>query len=102
MWIGIGGAVLTALIEKVPGPGKGFSGPGDREAPGGIKDRFQVYDIVFDDDGNLIEDVAELAILVQAKELHAQGASLRRVARELPLNPRTGKMFAASQIVRML
>ena len=46
--------VLTALIEKVPGPAKGFSGPGDKEAPGGIKDRFQVYDIVFDDDGNLI------------------------------------------------
>lgn len=46
--------VITALIEKVPGPAKGFSGPGDKEPPGGIKDRFQVYDIVFDDDGNLV------------------------------------------------
>jgi len=45
--------VLTALIEKLPAPGQGFSGPNPPETPGGIKDRFQVYDIVFDDDGNL-------------------------------------------------
>ena len=46
--------VLTALIEKLPSPGEGFSGPRAPASPGGIKDRFQVYDIVFDDDGNLV------------------------------------------------
>ncbi len=46
--------VITALIEKLPPPGEGFSGPQAPATPGGLKDRFQVYDIVFDDDGNLV------------------------------------------------
>lgn len=47
--------VLTALIEKLPVPGEGFSGPEAPDTKGGLKNRFQVYDIVFDDEGNLIE-----------------------------------------------
>lgn len=46
--------VLTALIEKLPAPGQGFSGPAPKTPSGGIQDRFQVYDIVFDNDGNLV------------------------------------------------
>lgn len=46
--------VLTALIEKVPEAGKGFTGPQATTPSGGIQDRFQVYDIVFDNDGNLL------------------------------------------------
>lgn len=45
--------VLTALIGKLP-DAKGFSGPNSGPSAGGIKDRFQVYDIVFDDEGNLV------------------------------------------------
>ncbi len=64
--------VLTALIEKLPAPGKGFSGPEAPETPGGIKDRFQVYDIVFDDDGNL---VGLRPLLVTPNMLHVKTAS---------------------------
>jgi hypothetical protein len=46
--------VLTALIEKLPVPGEGFSGSAPPAAKGGIQNRFQVYEIVFDDDGNLV------------------------------------------------
>jgi site-specific DNA recombinase len=60
------------------------------------------YGYALDEDGNLIENVEELAILIEAKSLHAQGKSLRGIASHLPTNPRTGKPFAASQITRML
>jgi site-specific DNA recombinase len=60
------------------------------------------YGYALDEDGNLIENVEELAILIEAKSLHAQGKSLRGIASHLPSNPRTGKPFAASQITRML
>jgi hypothetical protein len=43
--------LLKVLAEKIP---EGFSGQAAPATPGGIKDRFQVYDIVFDDDGNLV------------------------------------------------
>ena len=43
--------LLKVLAEKIP---EGFSGPAAPATPGGLKDRFQVYDIVFDDDGNLV------------------------------------------------
>jgi hypothetical protein len=43
--------LLKVLAEKIP---EGFSGPAAPATPGGIKDRFQVYDIVFDDEGNLV------------------------------------------------
>ena len=43
--------LIKALVDKIP---VGFSGQGAAAATGGIKDRFQVYDIVFDDDGNLV------------------------------------------------
>lgn len=43
--------LLKVLAQKIP---EGFSGQGGPATPGGIKDRFQVYDIVFDDDGNLV------------------------------------------------
>ena len=45
--------VLTALIGKLPDV-KGLSETNPGPSAGGIKDRFQVYDIVFDDDGNLV------------------------------------------------
>ena len=45
--------LLTALVNKLP-DAKGFSGPDGGASAGGIKDRFQVYDIVFDDEGNLV------------------------------------------------
>ena len=64
--------VLTALIEKLPAPGTGFSGPAAPETPGGIKDRFQVYDIVFDHDGNL---VGLKPLLIEPHLLHVKTAN---------------------------
>lgn len=55
-----------------------------------------------DDDGNLVEDVAEQAIIVQAKSLRAAGGTLRSIPIELGMNPRTGKPFGVTQIVRMV
>ena len=44
--------LLTAIVDKLPAPGKSLSE--DTRVAGGVQDRFQVYDIVFDDDGNLV------------------------------------------------
>ena len=53
--------------------------------------------------GDALEPVPEeQAIIESARAFRQQGMSLRSVAAALPLNPRTGKPFAASQIVRML
>jgi DNA invertase Pin-like site-specific DNA recombinase len=60
------------------------------------------YGWSLDEDGNLIENVAELEIMAQANRLHSEGRSLRAVAAQLPTNPRNGKPFAATQVVRML
>lgn len=43
--------LLKVLAQKIP---EGFSGQGTPATPGGVTNRFQVYDIVFDDDGNLV------------------------------------------------
>jgi site-specific DNA recombinase len=56
-------------------------------------------------DGRLVELDAEQAVLRQARELRAAGLSLRGVAAELDrggLRARTGKVFAASQVGRMV
>lgn len=48
---------------------------------------------------------AEQAVIVQARALRAGGLSLRAVAAELDragLRARTGKVFAASQVARMV
>lgn len=45
--------LLGTLASKLPSPGKSLSGQGE-QASGGVQDRYQVYDIVFDDDGNLV------------------------------------------------
>lgn len=53
--------------------------------------------------GEALEPVPEeQAIIESARAFRQQGMSLRSVAAALPENPRTGKPFAASQIVRML
>ena len=44
--------LLTAIVDKLPTPGQALSG--DARVAGGVQDRFQVYDIVFDNDGNLV------------------------------------------------
>jgi len=74
--------VITALIEKLPAPGTGFSGPAAPETPGGIKDRFQVYDIVFDDDGNL---VGLKPLLIEPHLLHVNTASAAQGFGALPV-----------------
>ncbi|MEW9807207.1 hypothetical protein [Mesorhizobium marinum] len=64
--------LLKVLAEKVP---EGFSGRGQAATPGGIKDRFQVYDIVFDDAGNLV-GLRPLLIephLLRVRTANAQG-----------------------------
>lgn len=63
--------VLTALIDKLPGP-ESLAEPASPKSGGGIKDRFQVYDIVFDQDGNL---VGLRPLLVTPNMLHVKTAS---------------------------
>lgn len=53
------------------------------------------------EDGALIENVAEQAIIVRARALRASGMSLREVAAALPPN-RKGATFDAKQIQRMM
>jgi site-specific DNA recombinase len=56
-------------------------------------------------DGRLVELDAEQAVLRQARELRAAGLSLRAIAAELDragLRARNGKVFAASQVQRMM
>jgi site-specific DNA recombinase len=60
------------------------------------------YGFTLDEDGSLHECLEEQAIIVRARALRTQGHTLRAVAAALPINPRTGKPFAAQQIVRML
>lgn len=60
------------------------------------------YGHALDEDGNLIECPVERTIMLQARALREGGMSLRAVAAALPLNARTGKIFNASQIARMM
>jgi DNA invertase Pin-like site-specific DNA recombinase len=60
------------------------------------------YGYELDEDGNLIENAEEAAILIQARAFRQGGMSIRSVAAALPANPRTGKPFNATQIVRMM
>lgn len=55
-----------------------------------------------DAEGALVAVDEEQKIVAHARALRAEGMSLRAVAAALPINPRTGKGFAASQIVRMV
>lgn len=54
---------------------------------------------------NLLANPAELAVIAQAKELHAGGVSLRKIAAELKrrgVSARNGSEFQATQIQRMV
>ncbi len=53
-------------------------------------------------DGELVSDAHEEGIIAQARALRQGGMSLRAVAAALPPNARTGKIFNASQIARMM
>ena len=56
-------------------------------------------------DGKLVELEAEQAVIREARALRSAGLSLRAVAAELDrlgLRARTGKVFAASQVARMV
>ena len=66
--------LLKVLAQKVP---EGFSGQGGAATPGGIKDRFQVYDIVFDDAGNL---VGLKPLLIEQNLLKVKTASVQLIA----------------------
>jgi DNA invertase Pin-like site-specific DNA recombinase len=54
------------------------------------------------EDGTLIEDPAEQAVIADVRELKSFGHSLRDIAKRIPVNPSTGKPYSASQISRML
>lgn len=53
------------------------------------------------DEGNLVECPTELECLTTIRTLRGQGQSIRKIAAQV-INPRTGKLFAATQIARML
>ena len=55
--------------------------------------------------GELVRNEAEQHVIAQAKQLHAAGLSLRKIAAELDrqgLKTRHGSLFAAPQIQRMV
>lgn len=64
------------------------------------------YGFILDDDGiSLTENVAEQAVIREARELHKGGLSLRKIAAELDkrgFSARNGQPFAASQVQRMV
>ena len=56
-------------------------------------------------DGELVRNEAEQTVIAQAKQLHAAGLSLRKIAAELDrqgIKTRKGSTFAAPQIQRMV
>lgn len=56
-------------------------------------------------DGELVRNEAEQTVIAQAKQLHAAGLSLRKIAAELDrqgIKTRRGSLFAAPQIQRMV
>lgn len=55
-----------------------------------------------DEEGALVDVPEELAIVATARAARAAGESLRSIAGKLPVSPRTGKPFTATQIMRML
>jgi DNA invertase Pin-like site-specific DNA recombinase len=60
------------------------------------------YGFRLNDEGELVPNDLERAVMVTAKSMHLQGFSLRAIAAELGPNARTGKPFAASQVQRMI
>lgn len=52
--------------------------------------------------GTLVPDDAEQVVIVKAKELRERGHTLRAIACHLGNNPRNGKPFNLTQIVRMM
>jgi site-specific DNA recombinase len=60
------------------------------------------YGYTKDEDGNLVACPPELMVIQRAKQLRADGASLRSIASALGPNTRTGKPFDSRQISRML
>lgn len=63
---------------------------------------FPPFGFYVDDEGALVEHVAEQAIVVDARERRRCGMALRGIAEWVGNNPRTGKPFSATQIQRML
>lgn len=71
---------LTELLKTVDG--QALSGEGQRTANGGVQDRFQVFDFVFDQDGNL---VSLRPLISQPDLLHVKTATLVRNVVEAPV-----------------
>lgn len=73
-------SLLKELLKTV-GP-KGLSGEAQKAANGGVQDRFQVFDFVFDRDGNL---VALRPLISQPDLLHVKTAQVVRNVVEAPV-----------------
>lgn len=74
---------------------------GHLRATGRFTGGWPPYGFRVDDEGNLQEDPAEQAIILEARTFKAAGMSLRAIASALP-PARNGKSFDAKQISRML
>ncbi len=53
-------------------------------------------------EGALVEVPEEQLIIAGARRLRAEGCTLRGIALTMPINPRTGKSFSLTQVVRMI
>lgn len=72
------------------------------KASGCFTGGFPPYGYTVDEDGNLVENPAEQAIIIRARALKAAGKSLRAIALTIGPVSRTGKDFDPKQIARML
>jgi len=66
---------LTELLKTVAP--RALSGEGQRAPNGGIQDRFQVFDFVFDQDGNLVAEAADQPARPAVRQDGAAGAQRR-------------------------
>lgn len=63
---------------------------------------FPPFGYTVDDEGNLVPNVEETAMILRARALREKRHSFRAIACALGNNPRNGKPFHTTQIVRMM
>lgn len=72
---------LSDILKTVNG-GQGLSAPGQPNPAGGVENRFQVFDIVFDDQGNL---VGLRPLVIQADLLHVKTSRVSQMSVPPPI-----------------
>lgn len=72
---------LSDILKTING-GEGLSAPGEPKAEGGVENRFQVFDFVFDNDGNL---VGLRPLINQSDLLHVKTTRVAQISVPAPV-----------------